>query len=129
MNKDIAQKLSDLRRERGLSQDELAELAGVHRVTIAKYETGRIEPGAQAIKKIADALDVSSDVLLGRIDEEEMKEDIKKRIFGQIPKTAEARTVSAGMDELKPEQRQMIVNMVSAMYPEVFKPKKVKGDI
>ena len=124
VNKDIAQKLSDLRRERGLSQDELAELAGVHRVTIAKYETGRIEPGAQAIKKIADALDVSSDVLLGRIDEEEMKEDIKKRIFGQIPKTAEARTVSAGMDELKPEQRQMIVNMVSAMYPEVFKPKK-----
>lgn len=122
--KDIGNRIAEIRRERGLSQDELAELSRLSRISIARYETGKIEPGAKALGRIAEALDISSDVLLGRIDEEEMKEDIKKRIFGQIPKTAEARTVSAGMDELKPEQRQMIVNMVSAMYPEVFKPKK-----
>ena len=121
MNRDIAQRIADLRRERGLNQDELAELCGVHRVTIAKYETGRIEPGAQALKRIADALEVSSDVLLGRKTDNE--EEIKEKLFKSIPKTAEARIVSFGMDQLPKEDREQILSVVRAVcvkHPELF---------
>jgi repressor LexA len=65
---DIGKRIGELRRERGLSQEELAELAMLHRVTVAKYETGQVEPGALAIGRIADALGVSADELLCRVD-------------------------------------------------------------
>lgn len=61
-------RIRDLRVSRGLSQDQLAELATLNRVTVAKYEAGRIEPGAQALARLADALDVSVDELLGRVE-------------------------------------------------------------
>lgn len=68
MQNDIGKRIGELRRERGLSQEELAELAMLHRVTVAKYETGQVEPGALAIGRIADALGVSADELLCRVD-------------------------------------------------------------
>lgn len=61
-------RIRDVRMSRGLSQDQLAELASLNRVTVAKYEAGRVEPGAQALGRLADALDVSVDELLGRVD-------------------------------------------------------------
>lgn len=68
MQNEIGKRIAELRRERGLNQEELAELAMLHRVTVAKYETGQIEPGALAIGRIADALGVSADELLCRVD-------------------------------------------------------------
>ncbi len=67
MQNDIGRRIAELRRERGLNQEELAELAMLHRVTVAKYETGAVEPGALAIGRIADALGVSTDELLCRV--------------------------------------------------------------
>lgn len=64
---EIGKRIAELRRERGLNQEELAELAMLHRVTVAKYETGQVEPGALAIGRIADALGVSADELLCRV--------------------------------------------------------------
>lgn len=66
MDNIIGRRIAELRRERGLNQDELAELAALHRVTIAKYETGQVEPGARALTKIADALGVTADEILCR---------------------------------------------------------------
>lgn len=68
MQNDIGKRIAEIRRERGLSQEELAELAMLHRVTVAKYETGQVEPGALAIGRIADALGVSVDELLCRTE-------------------------------------------------------------
>ena len=109
---DTGERICELRKSRNLTQDQLAELASLNRVTIAKYESGRVEPGAKALSRIADALEVSTDVLLGR--SEEPQEQIER------PLTIEARTVSAGMDKLPKEQREMILNMVRAMFPNKF---------
>lgn len=67
MQNEIGKRIAELRRERGMNQEELAELARLHRVTIAKYETGQVEPGALAVGRIADALGVSTDELLCRV--------------------------------------------------------------
>lgn len=68
MQTDIGKRIATIRRERGLSQDQLAELALLHRVTLAKYESGGVEPGALALSRIADALNVSTDELLCRTE-------------------------------------------------------------
>ncbi len=68
MQNTIGKRIAELRRQRGLNQEELAELAMLHRVTVAKYETGQVEPGASAIARIADALGVSADIILCRAE-------------------------------------------------------------
>lgn len=57
------------REQRGLSQKEMSERIGVAKSTYSLYESGNREPNVQTIKKIADTLNVSADMLLG-IEEE-----------------------------------------------------------
>lgn len=120
---DTGNRIRELRKARNLNQDQLAEMASLNRVTIAKYETGKIEPGAQALARIADALEVSTDVLLGRSDEPVQIAD--------RPKTLEARIISGGVDKLPKEQRETILNVIRAMHanhPELFEEKGTDED-
>ena len=109
---DTGERIRDLRMAAGLSQEQLAEQASLNRVTIAKYESGRIEPGAQALSRIADALDVSVDVLLGRAEIISVE---KGR-----PKTAESRIISAGVDKMPPDVRRRALNVLRAACAEYF---------
>ena len=68
MKADVGKRIAELRRERGFNQEQLAEMAMLNRVTLARYETGVIEPGAFAIGRIADALGVSTDEILCRVE-------------------------------------------------------------
>ena len=68
MQNDVGRRISEIRREKGYSQEELAEMALLSRVTLARYETGMIEPGVFALSRIADALNVSTDELLCRTE-------------------------------------------------------------
>lgn len=68
MNSDVGKRISTLRRERGYTQEQLAEMALVSRIALARYETGAIEPGAFALSRIADALNVTTDELLCRTE-------------------------------------------------------------
>ena len=51
-------KLAKLRRRKGLSQEDLAELLGVTRVTVARWETGKLVPGTSSILKLSEVLGV-----------------------------------------------------------------------
>lgn len=60
----FSKKLSDLRKSKGLSQEELAEALYVTRQAISKWENGSCIPDIVNIKAIADYFKVSVDVLL-----------------------------------------------------------------
>lgn len=60
----FSQYLRRKRRERGLSQEELAELAGVSANYIARLETDSREPGLRTLMKITKALDLSADEVI-----------------------------------------------------------------
>ena len=47
-----------------MTQEQLAEATGVHRVTIARIETGDVSPKAETLKRLADALGVLVDDLI-----------------------------------------------------------------
>lgn len=68
MGNDIGKRIAEIRRERGYNQEQLAEMALISRITLARYETGAIEPGALALSRIADALGTSTDDLLCRTE-------------------------------------------------------------
>lgn len=60
----IGQKIKYLRTQMGITQNALASLAGVHPVTIRKYETDKMKPQAAQLSKLADALQVSVNALM-----------------------------------------------------------------
>ena len=61
----IGEKLREVRTKRLLTQDELAEKAGVSQSTIANIERNNAEPQFRTIRKLAKALDVDPTKLLG----------------------------------------------------------------
>lgn len=55
----FAKRVRELRLERGLSQDELADAAGLHRTYIGTVERGEQSIGIDNVEKIAKALKVA----------------------------------------------------------------------
>lgn len=63
-NQGLPERLKQLRKQKNLSQQELAELAEIHYTHIGRYERGQSKPSTDTLKRVADALGVSSDYLL-----------------------------------------------------------------
>ena len=61
----FSERLSQLMREKGLKQKNLADELGVKRQTVSLYMTGQSMPDAEQLKNIAVFFDVSADWLLG----------------------------------------------------------------
>jgi transcriptional regulator with XRE-family HTH domain len=66
---EFPERLGALRAERGLSQSELAELAGVHLSQLGRYESGLSSPTLEVLRRLCVGLGVSADELL--FDEKE----------------------------------------------------------
>ena len=57
-------RLKELREEKGMKQDELAEKVGVTQGAISQWESGAVKPSFDNIKKLAAALEVTIDELM-----------------------------------------------------------------
>jgi len=60
------ERLRTAREARELSQGELAQRAGLQASAVSHFETGTRKPSFDNLKRLADALKVSTDYLLGR---------------------------------------------------------------
>lgn len=69
----IGQRIRDLRKQKRMSQTELAKMLAVSQTTVTAWETGKAEPSSSAITSLADYFDVTTDYLLGRPDKKEKK--------------------------------------------------------
>ena len=58
-------RIRELRKERGLTQEQLGKAVGIANNTISQYETGALEPNIETIIKLCAFFNVSSDYLLG----------------------------------------------------------------
>lgn len=75
---EIGRRIARARKNKGLSQSELAAKAGVESQTISKYERGVLSPGAEVVFRIADACEVDPR-LLALVDEPaEPAEDVAR---------------------------------------------------
>ena len=59
----IGKRIAELRKERGLSQAKLSQLANIDSANIGKIELGKYNPGLETLCKIADAMGVTLDFL------------------------------------------------------------------
>lgn len=86
------EKMQELRKQKGLTQEELAERLYVSRTAVSKWESGRGYPNIESLKAIANFFSVSIDVLLSgdevlTIAEEDQKEKethFRDLVFGLL---------------------------------------------
>ena len=65
---EFKEKLQELRKQKGLTQEELAEILFVSRSTISKWESGRGMPNIESLKAISKLFAVTLDYLLSSDD-------------------------------------------------------------
>jgi len=71
--------LKDLRKEKGITQEQLAEELGVSGRTISRWETGKNMPDISLLVEIAEFFDVSiPEIIKGERKSENMKEETKE---------------------------------------------------
>lgn len=61
----LGKRISDLRKDHGMTQKDLADTLGVKQYTIANYETGRYRVPVAVLPELARSLGVTVEVLLG----------------------------------------------------------------
>ena len=62
------ERLKELRAEKGIGQNKLAKDLSLSNASISKWETGKQEPSASALLKLAQYFNVSVDYILGLSD-------------------------------------------------------------
>jgi transcriptional regulator with XRE-family HTH domain len=90
----LGEHITVLRKKKGFSQSELGKIVGTSGDIIGRYERDEVKPSIEVVIKIADALEVSVDFMIGKtsleIDNNTLKrleelsklpEEAKKQVF------------------------------------------------
>jgi transcriptional regulator with XRE-family HTH domain len=103
----IARNLKRLRKERGYTQGELAKKINAHMGHISRIETGKYNPSVDILIKLAEALEVTLDSMVGQ-NPDATNEEIK--IEDQI--LSEKIKLLNTLDE---EERFVVIKVIDAM--------------
>jgi transcriptional regulator with XRE-family HTH domain len=81
--KALGERIADLRRERAITQQQLADVLGLSQKTVGHYEVGRIRLQVSILLDLADSLGVSVSELLEPLRKGFAKRKTRPRSVGQ----------------------------------------------
>jgi len=81
MSSKFPDRLRAARELRDMSQSDLAEKAHLQPSAVSHFETGRRAPSFDNLKALSEALQVTTDYLLGRVDEPGVKGVVADKLF------------------------------------------------
>jgi len=80
--RDIAKNIKQLRMEKNMTQDQLAERLFVTRQTVSNYETGKSRPDVDMLVKIAEVLDTDIQQLIYGPEPKRLKPEVNRLVIG-----------------------------------------------
>jgi len=98
---DFGERLAGFRKEKGLTQQALAELINLHVIQVRRYESGASQPTLDVIRRLAVALQVSADVLIFGADERGPDGDLRLQV--------------EAISKFAPEEKQVIKALLEGM--------------
>ena len=101
----FAENLKNLRKSKGLTQVQFAQIFQISSGTIAMWETGKRMPDTETLKRIAKYFDVSLDYLLDAPADETPEEII---------------ILNRNAKKLSPDQQKTLIAVVKGMLKEDF---------
>ncbi len=93
-------RLADVRKQKGLSQSELADMIDSTSITIGRYERDEVKPSIEVAAKIAGALGISLDYLAGITDNNLDSAILQKILDVQKLNDNDRRQILATLDAL-----------------------------
>jgi transcriptional regulator with XRE-family HTH domain len=97
----FANRLSELRKLRGLTQEGLANIVGITKTQIYRYERSGAQPTLDVIKRLAIALSVTTDDLI--FEEDERRPDKSLDLLLE------------GISRLDPDEKNMIKALIEGV--------------
>ena len=89
----FGKRLTAAREVKNLTKQKLGEVVDVHHSQIGRYEKGEASPAAEVLKKMANALDVSTDYLMNGTTADLAAENIQdKTLINQFNRITELST-------------------------------------
>lgn len=73
----FSRRLSKIRKDKKMTQQQMADLIGIHVSQIKRYESGDTQPSLEVLRKITLALNISADLLLFDDNERDPSGDLK----------------------------------------------------
>ncbi|WP_295155677.1 helix-turn-helix domain-containing protein [uncultured Ruminococcus sp.] len=128
----IGETIRQLRREKDITQEQLAEALGITSRAVSQWENGRTAPDISQLPALANFFDVTTDHLLG-VDIDRREEEIE-RILKHIRKYQEQgdaeSTAKYLREQLKiyPNQPQLLTNLAAALQDYYFAQGKAETD-
>ena len=101
----IGARLAQLRKEKGITQGELAKLLAISQPMVSDYERGELRLHGELILHLTQILGVSADELLGREEAPKRKGSIKnRRLLRQVQ----------ALDKLSKRDQQALLRTIEA---------------
>jgi len=97
----FSDRLANLRKQRGLTQEGLADLIGITKTQVHRYERSNSQPTMDVIKRMAIALSVTADELI--FEENERKPDDSLNLLLE------------GVSRLDPDEKHVIREIIEGM--------------
>jgi len=97
----FAERLAALRKDKGLTQQQLSDRVGVHVQQLKRYEAGSSQPTLEVIRNLAVALGASADQLLFGKNERGPDEDLKLQF--------------EAVSRLDPEEKKVIRSVIESI--------------
>lgn len=105
---DFGKKLTEIRKERHLTQSQLADLLDVQPPVISRWENGVSKPQFDYVVKLAEILDVSFDELLG-------DDDGERDPFRFAIRNRRLKELCRQVDQLAPQDQEVICHVVDSL--------------
>lgn len=99
---DFAHRLVAVRKQRGLTQQTLADQVGIHVTQIRRYEAGTSQPTLDVLRSLAVALSVSTDALVFNEDE-------------RGPADNQLRLHLEALDQLDDDEKTTVINLIESV--------------
>lgn len=114
-------RLRTLRKNKKMSQSELAEVLHVSQQTVGSWEVGRSNPDEETINKIADFFNVTTDYLYGREVPEWASEkdvmDLEEMLNSNV-------NMAYGGENLTEEEKEQVKRVLTGLFWEKLEQRK-----
>lgn len=102
----ISERVTQLRKQKGLTQNDLAEKVNISKAQMSRYIAKGVQPPANVLAKMADELGVSMDFLLNGNSEDKAATSLSNMEVIQQYKE---------VDQLPKEERLTVIRVVAAL--------------
>ena len=127
-----ADRIKQLRKKKGISQSELAELIGVKNNTVSTWERGTRKPDFEALNLLSNYFEVSFEYILGSSDKEEARVKPTQDELDELALSALADELYDHVKKysmLSNKSQKMIDALISATYQMEKSEGELKGEL